>query len=321
MPITYTYDTLQPATKPTFYFVGVTTGKSSIRRVFPAWAETLSLGDIEMVGIDLALHAPRDHYRAVVEFLKQDPLSLGGLVTTHKIDLFHAAGDLFDSVDPLAELMGEVSCLAKRDGLLQASAKDPFSSGHSLDAFVPEGHFASTGAELFIMGAGGSAIAIDWYLGQQGKGVDRPSRTVISNRSTPRLERFQEVHEQAGIEVPLELVHSPDPTDNDAVLATLSPGSVVINATGLGKDAPGSPLTDGAVFPQGALVWDLNYRGDLVFLDQARAQEADRGLHVEDGWVYFLHGWTQVISEVFQVDIPTSGPTFDQLAEIAGTAR
>ncbi|QFG69748.1 shikimate dehydrogenase family protein [Ornithinimicrobium pratense] len=321
MATTYTHDTLQPATKPTFYFVGVTTGKSSIRRVFPAWAQELGLGDIEMVGIDLAVHAPRDHYRRVVEFLKQDPLSLGGLVTTHKIDLYREAGDLFDSVDPLAELMGEVSCLAKRDGRLEASAKDPFSSGHSLDAFIPDGHFASTGAELFIMGAGGSAIAIDWYLGQSGRGADRPSRTVVSNRSTPRLTRFQEVHEQAGNEVPLDIVHTPNPADNDAVLKTLSPGAVVINATGLGKDAPGSPLTDAAVFPDGALVWDLNYRGDLIFLDQARAQETERSLHVEDGWVYFIHGWTQVISEVFQIDIPTSGPAFDRLAEIAGAAR
>ena len=321
MPTTYTYDTLQPATKPTFYFIGVTTGQSSIRRVFPAWAQELELGDIEMVGIDLAVHAPREHYRTVVEFLKADPLSLGGLVTTHKIDLYRAAADLFDSVDPLAELMGEVSCLAKRDGQLQASAKDPFSSGHALDAFVPEGHFASTGAELFLMGAGGSAIAIDWYLGRPSRGADRPSRVVVSNRSTPRLDRFREVHEQDGNEVPLELVHTPDPTDNDAVLARLSPGALVINATGLGKDAPGSPLTDAAVFPEGALVWDLNYRGELLFLDQARAQETARSLHVEDGWVYFIHGWTQVISEVFQIDIPTSGPSFDRLAEIAGAAR
>ncbi len=30
-----------------------------------------------------------------------------------------------------------------------------------------------------------------------------------------------------------------------------------------------------------------------------RAQEDARRLQVEDGWVYFLHGWTQVIAEVF----------------------
>ena len=35
---------LTPARKPSFYFVGVTTGKSSIMRVFPRWAEYLSSG-------------------------------------------------------------------------------------------------------------------------------------------------------------------------------------------------------------------------------------------------------------------------------------
>ena len=38
---------LTPARKPAFYFVGVTTGKSSIMRVFPRWAEYLKLGDYD----------------------------------------------------------------------------------------------------------------------------------------------------------------------------------------------------------------------------------------------------------------------------------
>jgi len=97
-------------------------------------------------------------------------------------------------------------------------------------------------------------------------------------------------------------------------------GSLVINATGLGKDAPGSPLTDQGVFPQRAVVWELNYRGDLVFLDQARAQEKALQLQVEDGWTYFIHGWTQVIAEVFDIEIPVSGPEFDAIAAIAARA-
>ena len=104
------------------------------------------------------------------------------------------------------------------------------------------------------------------------------------------------------------------------MLRTLKPGSLVINATGLGKDAPGSPLTDAADFPERGIVWELNYRGDLVFLDQARAQSAAKNLTLVDGWTYFLHGWTQVIAEVFDVAIPTSGPAFERLSEIAISA-
>ena len=83
---------------------------------------------------------------------------------------------------------------------------------------------------------------------------------------------------------------------------------------------PEAQLTDAAIFPERAVVWDLNYRGNLVFLDQARRQEASRKLQVEDGWTYFIYGWTRVIAEVFHVDIPTSGPDFDEICRIAAEA-
>jgi shikimate 5-dehydrogenase len=308
---------LEPATAPTLYFFGVTTAKSSIMKVFPAWAKHLGLGDAVIKGVDFPLHAPPAVYRAAVDFLKTDPLSLGALVTTHKIDLYHACRDQFDEIDRHALFMGETSCLSKRDGRLVCHAKDPISSGLALDGFLPERHFERTGAEVFSMGAGGSTIALTWRLMQPNRGDDRPSRIVVSNRSPQRLEEIRRIHADLGSGVPTEYVLAPRPSDNDAVLADLKPGSLVINATGLGKDAPGSPLTDAARFPERAIVWDLNYRGDLVFLDQARAQRDQGGLQIEDGWTYFLHGWTQVIAEVFHVDIPTGGPAFSALSEIA----
>lgn len=321
MARTFTADTLDPATRRTFYFIGVTTGSSSIRTVFPRWAEALGLGDVELVGIDLPLHAPAAQYRTVVEFLRDDELSLGALVTTHKIDLYNAAKDLFDEIDPLAELMHEVSCLSKRGGRLRAHAKDPISSGLAIDAFLPPGYFETAPTEVVILGAGGSAIAIDWYLSRPSRGADRPSSVVVTNRSAGRLETLRNVHDASGTDTPLVTRLSPTPEQNDAVVTSTTARAVVINATGLGKDAPGSPLTDAVPFPEGAVVWDLNYRGDLLFLDQARGQQAARSLQVEDGWVYFLHGWTQVIGEVFDVDIPTRGRRFEELSAIASATR
>ena len=110
-----------------------------------------------------------------------------------------------------------------------------------------------------------------------------------------------------------------DRTDDD-ILHALPKGSLVVNATGLGKDRPGSPLGAEARFPQGGIVWELNYRGDLLFLDRAEAQSAQSGLSIFDGWNYFLHGCTQVISEVFAIDIPPSGPVFENLSALAGGA-
>jgi shikimate 5-dehydrogenase len=95
----------------------------------------------------------------------------------------------------------------------------------------------------------------------------------------------------------------------------LPPGSLVVNGTGMGKDIPGSPISDLATFPEHGLVWELNYRGELDFLRQARQQEAVRGLTVEDGWRYFIHGWTAAIEEVFHLEITLA--TLDELAALA----
>jgi shikimate 5-dehydrogenase len=171
------------------------------------------------------------------------------------------------------------------------------------------------------MGAGGSPIALTWHLMQKARGADRPSRIVVSDRNPARLEEIRRVHAGLRSGVPTGYVLATEASDNDSALADLPPGSLVINATGLGKDAPGSPLSEAARFPERAIAWDLNYRGDLVFLDQARAQATGRSLQVEDGWTYFLHGWTQVIGEVFHVRIPVRGPEFETLSEIAQIAR
>ena len=305
---------MTPATQPTLYFIGVSTGQSSIMRVFPAWVDHLGLGDAVIRGIDFPLHADPVAYRDAVAFIKADPWSLGALVTTHKIDLFHACRDLFDDIDTHAATMGETSCISKRDGRLVCHAKDPISSGLTLDGFLPPRHFERIGAEVFAIGAGGSTIALTWFLMRPERGADRPTRIVVADRNRGRLDKIRRVHAgiASAVAVDYRLAE-----DNDAIVTGLKPGSLVVNATGLGKDAPGSPLTDAARFPQDGIAWDLNYRGDLVFLDQARAQREARNLQIEDGWSYFIHGWTQVIAEVFHIDVPASGPGFEALSRIA----
>jgi shikimate 5-dehydrogenase len=310
----------QPARQPTLYFIGVTTGKSSIMPVFPKWAAHLGLKDAVIKGMDFPIHADPVSYREAVAFIKRDPLSLGALVTTHKIDLYAAAKDLFDEIDPYARLMHETSCLSKHDGKLICHAKDPISAGLTLDNFLPRDHFAKTGAELFSIGAGGSTIAHTWHLAQKNRGANRPSRIVAADRDQGRLDEIRDIHRTFALDVPVDYVKVADAAGNDAILGQLKPGALVINATGLGKDAPGSPLTDAARFPYRAIAWELNYRGDLIFLDQAKRQQAERHLQVENGWTYFIHGWTQVIAEVFHIDIPTTGPGFDALSRIASEA-
>ena len=303
------------------YFIGVTTGKSSIMKVFPKWSERLGL-DAVIEGFDFAWHDEPGRYREVVEFIKNDPMSLGALVTTHKLDLLKAARDCFEYLDPYAGILDEISSISKLDGQLRGHAKDPITSGLSLERVVADGYWKRTGGELLLLGAGGSSLALTMYLKEKAeRGGDVPSRIVVTNRSGKRLDEMRSVHGKIGFAIPVEYRLCPSPGLNDQAMAGVKPHSVVVNATGLGKDAPGSPLTDAGVFPENGIAWEFNYRGDLVFMDQAGAQEKSRNVRVVDGWDYFIYGWTRVVAEVFHVDIPVSGPGFDAISDLAKSAR
>lgn len=309
----------EPATQPTIYFIGVTTTQSSIMKVFPEWAKALGLENAVIKGIDIGIHADPSVYRETVAFIRDDLLSLGALVTTHKIDLLSACKDMFDYLDPYATAFGELSSISKKDGKLEGYAKDPISSGLSLDAFVPDNWWKANKGEVLLLGAGGSAIAIGAYLMKPEWGDNRPSRIVVTNRSKPRLDEIRRIFAELNGKIAVEYHLSPEPGQNDEVLAGIAPYSLVVNATGLGKDRPGSPLTDTCAFPQNGLAWELNYRGDLKFLHQANHQKASKNLIVEDGWIYFIHGWTQAISEVFHIDIDSAA--FSSCERIANAMR
>lgn len=290
-----------PATEPTMYFIGVTTGQSSIMRIFPIWAKALGIQGC-LKGIDIAIHAPAEDYRAAVEFIRSDPLSLGALVTTHKIDLLNACRDLFDELDPYAQQFGEISSISKRDGRLWGHAKDPISVGLALDSFLPAEHWQKyPEAQACVLGAGGSALAVCAYLAHEKHGDAVPARIQMDNRSVGRL--AEAVHLLGNSRVQMSFNLCPIPEWNDRIVEALPEGSLVINATGMGKDRPGSPLTDKCRFPMNGVIWEFNYRGSLEFMHQAEAQRKERGLQIENGWTYFIHGWTQVIAEVFHIDI------------------
>ncbi len=306
-------------TVPTFYFVGVTTSKSSIMKVFPRWMEAIGHPDIIIEGIDHEIHDKPETYRATVAQIKYDPLSPGGLVTTHKIDLLTAARDMFDELHSSARLTGEVSSISKCHGKLVGHAKDPLTSGMSMDAFLKDGYFGSTGGDFLCFGAGGSGKAMALHLINKKVPADRPKRFVVVNRSQGRLDGMQAMVESLETDIKFEYIQNANPPINDQIMARMPDGTVVVNATGMGKDTPGSPVTDKGIFPQNGIAWEINYRGELDFWHQAMAQQETRNVFVEDGWLYFLHGWTQVIAEVLHIDI--EGDLFEQLGDIAEELR
>ena len=151
-------------------FVGVTTGSSSIMKLFPLWARELGI-DAELSGRDVPLGAPPETYREILEHVRDDDGTLGALVTTHKLAVLAAARDLFDELDANAERLGEVSSISKRDGRLIGHAFDPITSGYALERIGP------FDGDVLCLGAGGAGAAIVLHLLSR----DRPPRIAVTD--------------------------------------------------------------------------------------------------------------------------------------------
>jgi shikimate 5-dehydrogenase len=282
--------------------------------LFPRWAEILGL-DVGIGGRDIPLGAEPDAYLKAVGEIADDPGITGALVTTHKVAVYEHAGSLFGSLDRYAHLCREISCISKRDQVLVGHAKDPITAGRAMDHMLGIDYWRNRQADVLCMGAGGAGTAITVRLLTAEHG---PARIVVTDVEPARIESLAAICQK--LEAPaVQLVLVSGPEETEALLTELRPESVVVNATGMGKDLPGSPVSDAANFPRGAVVWDLNYRGELAFLRLARQRIDQLGLRIHDGWRYFLHGWTEVIAEVYALDLTPS--LFERMARAAEPLR
>jgi shikimate dehydrogenase len=301
--------------KERLHFIGVSTAGSSIFDLFPRWASLFGL-DAEIEGRDIPLSAEPKRYRAAVAEIAGDDRIRGALVTAHKVDLHRHARDLFAELDSFANLCEEISCISKKEHGLIAHAKDPITAGLALEHMLPANYWTRSQADALCMGAGGAGTAITVYLLSAD---ERPASVVVTDRDEHRIRALESVHRRLAHRGEVEYHVVSAPQQHDALLAGLAPGSLVVNATGMGKDVPGSPVTGAARFPQDGIVWELNYRGGLDFLRSAQRQAAERNLTVHDGWRYFLHGWSEVIAEVFHLEVTSE--RFAQLAAEAESLR
>lgn len=294
-------------------FVGVTTDQSAIRRLFPLWASHLGL-DAEILGFDLPLDARANRWPDFVSSVRKDRRLQGALVTSHKTALFEHAGRSFDHLDANALLLREISCISRDGDDLVGSAKDPVTAHLAFDRMVGTGHWEThSTAEVLVLGAGGAGVAIAAMLDGSSPG---PTRITVTDTAPARIAEVQRVAGTLG-STRLATAVVANAEDSDALVSWLPAGSLVVNATGMGKDLRGAPISEAATFPSDGLVWELNYRGELNFLHLAARQADDRGLSLLDGWVYFLFGWAAVICEVWGLEL--TPPLFDELEAVASS--
>jgi shikimate 5-dehydrogenase len=283
-------------------FVGVSTGNSSVFALFPGWMKALD-ADLELVGVDLPVGAEPAEYREITSLLASDQTLRGALITTHKVGIFDSCRDAFDHITGAASTLEEVGVVFKMaEGGLCADANDYYSTERVCRALLTSRNWTCGGKEAVILGAGGAGTALAYTLASISEfGCQKVSVRDTDAVRVAALERkVRSWPRQVPVIVDLASGLS------DEVVERCSPGSLVVNATGRGKDRPGSPISGNAVFPDRSIVWEFNYRfveqSEPNFVEVALDQQADRGLIVEDGWTYFLWGWSVAISRVLGWD-------------------
>jgi shikimate 5-dehydrogenase len=245
-------------------------------------------------GIDIGLDADDDVYIRFLGRLCDDVNAAGAVVTGHKVKMFQAGRSYFRTLDAVALDCGEVNAIRRTDDGLLGWGRDPVSVGRVADRIWPR-----TVGHVVCLGAGGTALALAHHLITTREHVHfvcaDPDRSAVARLA--RLTR-QDIAGHVG--------NGPW----DEIVASAPPGSLIVNATGMGKDRPGSPITNTTRFPPGSVVWELNYRGDLAFLEHARSEACHSHIAVHDGWELFCQGWAAALTAVLDLDDDELGDRF-----------
>jgi shikimate 5-dehydrogenase len=312
--------------RPLILFVGINTSGSVAHAVFSRWAAELGQPWV-LRGIDLPAGTPPATFRNLVSAMRRNPAAHGAVVTAHKLRLYRACAQDLQRRDRLTDITREINALAT-GATFAGYARDALSLAHVLPTLI-RATGAGTPRDLHVLclGAGGAATALLLALhldtdpdrdagGSPRPREDPPASVTFVDVEPGALADLRSVADRAGIGTSrLSFIRVRAPADNDALVASLPSPAVVINATGLGKDAPGSPVTDRARFGPATLAWDLNYRGDLTYLRQAAAS----GAGTMDGWGYFVAGWAGGLTAI--AGIPFTADLLTRFTEAAAPYR
>ena len=283
-------------------FLGVRTAGSSALKLFPNWAEALGIDGALIEGVDIDLDSDPQIYRDRLQAIIDNDHVRGALVTSHKLNVISAAGDLFDERSEPSEICSEVSCIYKVEDKLFAHAPDAECALRVQNLMLGEDYWGRhPDAQLLLIGSGGASAAL--VLAQTLSGNALPAEIKVVDINQSRLDHISQIADKLDKNIKLTCLLHQKALENDALVEALPAHSIIVNATGMGKDLPGSPITDACNFPEGSLAWELNYRGPRLFMEQA-GRSASR---VEDGWDLFVMNWYTVIATVFGLELTEEG--------------
>lgn len=277
-----------------YYFLGVSTTKSSVNAAFPRWMDEFDL-KADLVNVDLDLDSDENHYIEFCENLK-DIKTVGSLVTSHKANLYRHCSDRFDQLSDDSRLLQEISSIRfdAENMTLSAHNTDIEACMRTLLKLTTENQqWVNGDRSIVVLGAGGSGLSI---LIAASRSIKNHQKCVISDVSAARIKVAKEVLHTNRMVVDVE-----DGSINDQIVEDAGRAPLVINATGMGKDLPGSPVNDVRCFPANSTFWELNYRGERPLYHALERRANLNGLRIEDGWEFFLDGWINNIRYAFNL--------------------
>lgn len=280
---------------PNFYFLGVTTSQSSVHTYFSRWCKILQ-ADAQLVCCDIIVGATSAVYERFVDQLLFRENVVGSLVTTHKAALYEFCANRFSNLTEDSRNLEEIGVAFKERGGWSADAPDVRSTKFVLARLLSSQQWLNGSRQVVIFGSGGAGLALAMALS---KLANPPTKVVLTEANRNRLSTVAKILGKSNALSMIELEYS---EKNQQLLDRSPQGSLLVNASGLGKDLPGSPVESFEGAPKDAIVWDFNYRGDLQFLDQARSIDLSKSPLIEDGWNYFISGWAHTMCRVFKKD-------------------
>lgn len=297
-------------------FLGVSTGKSSIHEVFEPWARCLGK-DVSLRTSDLPIGAARHHYREFVSSIRSSAATMrGALITSHKAAMYDGARDLFDEVSTASDRLGEIGMIYWHANRLIGDANDAVSTIEVARPLLLASKVWRDGTRnVVILGGGGAGLALaNTLVSLEELGC---RRVTIADTNPERIDSIRRRIATWQSVIPVDVVQIDGIADH--LVSSAGPGSLVANATGLGKDRPGSPVSENVLFPEGCHAWEFNYRfleqPTPTFYEIATKQASERRLIVRDGWEYFIWGWLVVMATATGVSAHAHYDGFRKVAD------
>ncbi|KAF0182931.1 MAG: aroE [Nitrospirae bacterium] len=162
---------------------------------------------------------------------------------------------LLDEVDSEAIFIGAVNTIVNREGRLCGYNTD----GRGFMRSLADENIAAAGKQVLLLGAGGAARAVGYYLAREA------AELVIANRTPEKAQRLAADLEGLGAGV-----KGVSMTDiQNAVF--LDGMDIIINATSAGLNHSDPPLIESSLFNERHVVCDLIYRDTPLILGARHA--------------------------------------------------